>query len=202
MAGIIAASVRSPYNFVFAGAILLYLTRFSSDGHSTTRQLLRYLAILAITWALGSLSDLIFPNSIPWTILPCALCATLIRDWPVPTRLARTSLLVCAWIYSLAIAEAVNVQMHGGIWLAALASLLYAVFIWCTIELLERSFKVASTDITLLNIIPVLIVCAVGIAFGYRRRALLGPYAGEPAQLPFRSGRRACGVCLCAAACP
>ena len=164
MAGIIAASVRSPYNFVFAGAILLYLTRFSSDGHSTTRQLLRYLAILAITWALGSLSDQIFPNSITWTILPCALCATLIRDWPVPTRLARTSLLVCAWIYSLAIAEAVNVQMHGGIWLAALASLLYAVFIWCTIELLERSFKVAATDITLLNIIPVLIVCAVGIA--------------------------------------
>lgn len=50
MAGIIAASVRSPYNFVFAGAILLYLTRFSSDGHSTIRQLLRYLGILASTF--------------------------------------------------------------------------------------------------------------------------------------------------------
>lgn len=161
---VFAASVQSPYNFAFAASILLFLGRFSDQGRSPWSQLLRYLFIPVLTWCLGSLSDLIFPNSITWTILPCAACAFYMKDWPIPIRCVRAALLMCAWIYSLAVAEAINVQAHGGIWLAALCSLVYALAIWAIVELLERGFALDASEISMLNIVPVIIVCAVGIA--------------------------------------
>lgn len=157
-------SVLSLYNFAYAIAIVLFLTKFSKLEHPVRTLALRFFVMLLVVWCLGTLSDLIFPNSITWTILPVVVAALYLRDWPVPIRLARSTLLMCAWVYSLAVADAINASFHGGILLASLMSLAYVAIIWLLIEFFERKNDAANADIKLLTVVPVIIVCASGLA--------------------------------------
>jgi signal transduction histidine kinase len=157
------ASITSPYNLALAASIALMLTRVDGASRPVARLLLRLVVSLALTWALGTVSDLIFPNSITWTVLPAVAAALVFRDFAAPARLVRTSILMCSWIYSLSAAEVINQQFNGGIWVASLVSLAYMLVVWAILQLLERRGSLEGDDVSLTSVIPVIVVCASGL---------------------------------------
>ena len=157
------ASIASPYNLALATSITLMLTRVSGASRPAAKLLLRLVVSLALTWVLGTISDLIFPNSITWTVLPAVAAALAFRDFAAPARLVRTSILMCSWIYSLSVAEVVNQQVNGGIWVASLVSLVYMLAVWTILQLLERRGSLEGDDVSLTSVIPVIVVCASGL---------------------------------------
>lgn len=175
------ASVASPYNVAYAIAIVLLLTRFSAKPRLWLTLLERLGVALIATWVLGTISDLVFPNSITWTVLPACACALLFRDFRAPARGVRLCLLMCAWMYSLTAAEVVNAQVHGGICTAAAVSLAYMLAVLAAVLLLERRGSLEGPDVSLASVLPVLVVCVSGLA----ARAILylrsdfgmGPYS-------------------------
>lgn len=175
------ASVASPYNVAYAIAIVLLLTRLSAKPRLWLTLLERLGVALVATWVLGTISDLVFPNSITWTVLPACACALLFRDFRAPARGVRLCLLMCAWMYSLAAAEVVNAQVHGGTYMAAAVSLAYMLAVLVAVLLLERRGSLEGPDVSLASVLPVLVVCVSGLA----ARAILylrsdfgmGPYS-------------------------
>lgn len=157
------ASVVSPYNAAYAVSIALMLTRLDGRPRLWLTLLRRLGVALLATWALGTISDLVFPNSITWTVLPACACALLVRDFRAPARLTRTCLLMCAWMYSLTAAEVVNAQVHGGIYAAAAVSLAYMLAVLAAIQLLERQGSLEGPDVSLASVVPVIVVCASGL---------------------------------------
>ena len=157
------ASIASPYNLALATSITLMLTRVSGASRPAAKLLLRLVVSLALTWVLGTISDLIFPNSITWTVLPAVAAALAFRDFAAPARLVRTSILMCSWIYSLSVAEVINQQVNGGIWVASLVSLVYMLAVWTVLQLLERRGSLEGDDVSLTSVIPVIVVCASGL---------------------------------------
>ena len=141
----------------------LMLTRL--DGRSRLWLTLagRLAVALGLTWLLGTVSDLVFPNSITWTVLPACACALVFGDFRLPARLSRLALLMCAWMYSLTAAEVVNAQVHGGTRMAAAVSLAYMLVILAVVQLLERKGSLEGPDVTLTSVVPVLVVCASGL---------------------------------------
>ena len=158
------ASVESPYNLAWGVSIALMLTRLDGRARLWSTLLGRLCAALAATWLLGTVSDLVFPNSITWTVLPACACALLFRDFRPPARIARLCLLMCAWMYSLTAAEVVNAQVHGGIRVASLVSLAYMLCVLLVIQLLERKGSLEGPDVSLASVLPVVVVCASGLA--------------------------------------
>lgn len=158
------ASILSPYNAAYAVSIILLLTRL--DGRPCLWAVLlgRLGVALVATWVLGTISDLVFPNSITWTVLPACTCAALFGDFHPPARLTRLCLLMCAWMYSLTAAEVVNAQVDGGICMAAMVSLAYMLAVLGVICLLERKGSLEGPDVSLVSVVPVLVVCASGLA--------------------------------------
>lgn len=175
------ASVASPYNVAYAISIVLLLTRLSAKPRLWLTLLERLGVALIATWVLGTISDLVFPNSITWTVLPACACALLFRDFRTPARGVRLCLLMCAWMYSLTAAEVVNAQVHGGICTAAAVSLAYMLAVLAAVLLLERRGSLEGPDVSLASVLPVLVVCVSGLA----ARAILylrsdfgmGPYS-------------------------
>ena len=175
------ASVTSPYNLAYALSITLLLSRLDGRRRMLLVLLGRLGVALVVTWVLGTLSDLVFPNSITWTVLPACACALVFRDFRPPARITRLCLLMCAWMYSLTAAEVVNAQVHGGILVAATVSLVYMLGVLAVIHLLERKGSLEDADVSLAAVAPVLVVCASGLA----ARAILylrsdfgmGPYS-------------------------
>lgn len=175
------ASVASPYNVAYAISIVLLLTRLDGRPRLWLALLERLGVALVATWVLGTISDLVFPNSITWTVLPACACALLFRDFRAPARGVRLCLLMCAWMYSLAAAEVVNAQVHGGIYMAAAVSLAYMLAVLAAVLLLERRGSLEGPDVSLASVLPVLVVCVSGLA----ARAILylrsdfgmGPYS-------------------------
>ena len=157
------ASVVSPYNAAYAVSIALMLTRLDGRPRLWLTLLRRLVVALLATWVLGTISDLVFPNSITWTVLPACACALLFRDFRAPARLTRTCLLMCAWMYSLTAAEVVNAQVHGGIYAAAAVSLAYMLAVLAAIQLLERQGSLEGPDVSLTSVVPVIVVCASGL---------------------------------------
>ncbi len=163
-----AASVASPYNLAYAVAIVLMFARPSgaagrSAGAAAAGLLGRLCVALGIVWVLGTASDLVFPNSITWTMLPALACCALFRDFPLPVRVMRVSVLMCSWIYSLAAAEVVNAQVNGGIWMAALVSLAYMAAVAAILWALESGCHIDDDDVTFTMALPVVVVCASGL---------------------------------------
>lgn len=175
------ASVASPYNVAYAISIVLLLTRLDGRPRLWLALLERLGVALVATWVLGTISDLVFPNSITWTVLPACACALLFRDFRAPARGVRLCLLMCAWMYSLTAAEVANAQVHGGIHMAAAVSLAYMLGVLAVILLLERRGSLEGPDVSLASVLPVLVVCVSGLA----ARAILylrsdfgmGPYS-------------------------
>lgn len=175
------ASVASPYNVAYAISIVLLLTRLDGRPRLWLALLERLGVALVATWVLGTISDLVFPNSITWTVLPACACALLFRDFRAPARGVRLCLLMCAWMYSLTAAEVVNAQVHGGICTAAAVSLAYMLAVLAAVLLLERRGSLEGPDVSLASVLPVLVVCVSGLA----ARAILylrsdfgmGPYS-------------------------
>ena len=158
-------SVLSLYNVAWAFSLVLLLTRLHGAGRRLLWLLpLRIVMALPIVWVLGTLSDLVFPNSITWTILPALACGALFRDRRVPAQLVRVGLVMCAWLYSLSVADIVNALLHGGIELAAAVSLAYMLVLRVLLFLLERSTSLDEEGVSLAFVVPVLIVCASGLA--------------------------------------
>lgn len=158
-------SVVSLYNVAWALSLVLLLTRL----HGARRRLLwllplRIVMALPIVWVLGTLSDLVFPNSITWTILPALACGALFRDRRVPAQLVRVGLVMCAWLYSLSVADIANAVFAGGIELAAAVSFAYMLVLRALLFLLERSTSLDEEGVSLAFVVPVLIVCASGLA--------------------------------------
>lgn len=161
----LSASVDSLYNVALALSLVLLLTKF----HGERRRLLwllplRLVIALPVVWVLGTVSDLIFPNSITWTILPTLACGALFRDRKLPAQLVRIALVMCAWLYSLSVADMVNVVVNGGIELASAISLAYMLALRTVLVLLERQNSLDEDNVSLSFVIPVLIVCASGLA--------------------------------------
>lgn len=175
------ASVLSPYNVAYAISITLLLTRLDARVRLLTVLPKRLGAALVATWALGTISDLVFPNSITWTVLPACACALIFRDFRPPARIARLCLLMCAWMYSLTAAEVVNAWAHGGTLLAAEVSLLYMLVVLVALQLLERKGSLERPDVSLVSVVPVVVVCASGLvarAILYLRSDFgMGPYS-------------------------
>ena len=158
-------SVDSLYNVAWAAALVLLLTRFHGAGRRLLWLLpLRLALALPIVWVLGTVSDVIFPNSITWTILPALACGALFRDRRLPAQLVRVALVMCAWLYSLSVADIINGAVHGGIELASAVSLAYMMGLRCLLVALERRSVLDSDDVSLAFVVPVLIVCASGLA--------------------------------------
>lgn len=157
------ASVESPYNLAWAAAIALMLTRLDGRHRLWVVLLGRLGTALAATWVLGTASDLEFPNSITWTVLPACACALVFHDFRPPARIARLCLLMCAWMYSLTAAEVVNARVHGGIVLAAEVSLLYMLVVLAALHLLERKGSLEGLDVSLVSVVPVVVVCVSGL---------------------------------------
>lgn len=158
-------SVTSLYNLAWALSLVLLLTKF----HGAGRRLLwlvpvRLVVALPVVWALGTASDLIFPNSIVWTVAPTLACGAIFRDRRLPAQLVRIALVACAWLYSLSLADMVNVGARGGIELASLVSLAYMLLLRTTLVFLERHNSLDGDNVSLSFVIPVLIVCASGLA--------------------------------------
>lgn len=175
------ASVESPYNLAWAAAIALMLTRLDGRHRLWVVLLGRLGTALAATWVLGTASDLVFPNSITWTVLPACACALVFHDFRPPARIARLCLLMCAWMYSLTAAEVVNARVHGGIVLAAEVSLLYMLVVLAALHLLERKGSLEGLDVSLVSVVPVVVVCVSGLvarAILYLRSDFgMGPYS-------------------------
>ncbi len=161
------ASVTSPYNLAYSVAIALMFTAWPRTGArpgDLARGLLgRWAVALLAVWVLGTASDLVFPNSITWTVLPAAACCVFFRDFEWPARIMRLSVLMCSWIYSLAAAEVVNRQVNGGIWVAALVSLAYVAAVFGLLLLMESSCSLEGDDVTFTLALPVVVVCASGL---------------------------------------
>ncbi len=158
-------SVVSLYNVAWALSLVLLLTRLHGAGRRLLWLLpLRIVMALPIVWVLGTLSDLVFPNSITWTILPALACGALFRDRRVPAQLVRVGLVMCAWLYSLSVADIANAVFAGGIELAAAVSFAYMLVLRALLFLLERSTSLDEEGVSLAFVVPVLIVCASGLA--------------------------------------
>ena len=161
---ILCASVASPYNLAYAISLFVMFTRPAGRPHLFAVIIRRLSAALALVWLLGTLSDLVFPNSITWTILPACACGLIFRDFSLPERLARMCLLMCAWMYSLTAAEVVNVQIKGDEYVAATVSLGYRAIVTAIVWLLERHGSLEGPDVSLASVVPVIVVCASGLA--------------------------------------
>lgn len=153
------------YNMAYAAALVPYLTRLQGPARvAVPRVALRYTVALLATCVLGRLSDAIFPNSITWTILPALACACAFRDLPLPVRVARASLVMCSWMYSLAIAEATTHAFGGGIVVAGLVSLAYMWVMLLLVRGFERRESLDEDAVNMTSVLPVLVVCASGLA--------------------------------------
>lgn len=177
-------SVESLYNVSWALSLVLLLTKFHGAGRRLVYVLpLRLLLALPIVWVLGTISDVIFPNSIVWTIAPTVACGALFWDRRLPAQLVRMALVMCAWMYSLSVADVINEAVDGGILLASVVSLLYMLALRCVLVLLERRTSLDEEGVSLSFVVPVLIVCLSGLA----ERAILylrsdfgmGPYSAS-----------------------
>ena len=157
------ASVTSPYNLAYAIAIVLMFMRPARPQGGVAGLLGRLGIALGAVWVLGTASDLVFPNSITWTMLPALACCAIFRDFHLPARIMRVSVLMCSWIYSLAAAEVVNSLVNGGIWVAALVSLVYMVAVCAILWALESNCPIDSDDVTFALALPVVVVCASGL---------------------------------------
>lgn len=156
------------YNMAYAAVLVAFLSRLGVAAADRAARLStfvrRYLVALGLVWALGILTDAIFPNSIAWTILPAVACACVFRDLPLPLRVARTSLAMCSWMYSLAIAEATTRALGGGIVVAGLVSLVYVLGMLAIVMGFERQEALDEGTVNMTSVIPVLVVCASGLA--------------------------------------
>ena len=95
----LTASVESLYNLAWALSLVLLLTKFHGAGGRLLWLLPLRLAIaLPVVWLLGTVSDLIFPNSITWTVAPAAVCGAIFWDRKTPAQLVRIGLVICAWL--------------------------------------------------------------------------------------------------------
>lgn len=160
----LSQSVVSLYNAAWALSLVLLLTRFHGAGRRLLWLLpVRFAVALPIVWLLGTLSDLVFPNSISWTVLPALACGALFRDRRAPAQLVRVGLVMCAWLYSLSVADLVNATLSGGIELASAVSLAYMLVLRGLVVLLERSTSLDEEGVSLAFVVPVLIVCASGL---------------------------------------
>lgn len=158
-------SVESLYNVAWAVSLVLLLTKFHGAGRRLAWVLpLRLIVALPVVWVLGTISDVIFPNSITWTIAPALACGFLFWDRRLPAQLVRIGLVMCAWMYSLSVADVVNEVARGGIVLASVTSLLYMLALRGVLVLLERRMSLDEEGVSLAFVVPVLIVCASGMA--------------------------------------
>ncbi len=157
------ASVTSPYNLAYAVAIVLMFMRPRRPQDGVLGLVKRLVIALVAVWVLGTASDLVFPNSITWTVLPAVACCAIFRDFGLPARIMRVSVLMCSWIYSLAAAEVVNTLVNGGIWMASLVSLVYIVAVSTVLWALESNCPIDSDDITFALALPVVVVCTSGL---------------------------------------
>lgn len=158
-------SVTGAYNASWALSLVLLLTKFHGTGRRLMWLLpLRLAVALPVVWVLGTISDLVFPNSITWTVAPAVACGVMFWDRRPPAQLVRVALVMCAWLYSLSVADVVNDLAHGGIWLASLVSLLYMLALRVVLVLLERNTSLDGDDVSLAFVVPVLIVCVSGLA--------------------------------------
>ena len=161
----LSASVASLYNLAWAASLVLLLTKF----HGARRRLLWLLPLrlaiaLPVVWVLGTISDLIFPNSITWTLAPALICGALFWDRKLPAQLVRVGLVICAWLYSLSLADMLNVDVHGGIELASAVSFAYMLLLRAVLVVLERRNSLDGDNVSLSFVLPVLVVCASGLA--------------------------------------
>lgn len=158
-------SILSPYNLAFALAVVPMLSKSEA---MTLRVLLKYAkqfaVALATIWLLGTLSDVIFPNSITWTVLPVVTLCMLFRDLYPKSRFCHAGIFMCSWLYSLSVAGAINDMVHGGIWLASGISLGYLAIVWLFVTLMERHVQLDDADVSWSSVIPLLAVCASGLA--------------------------------------
>lgn len=160
----LARSVASPYNLSFALAIVPMLARAERPSFAAAGRYAVHLAVaLAAVWILGTISDMVFPNSITWTVLPVLALSFLIRDLPVKVRCCHAALFTCSWLYSLSVAEAANAVMQRGIWFASGISLAYLAAVWLFVFLMERHVPLDEQDVTWTSVIPLLAVCASGL---------------------------------------
>lgn len=158
-------SMTGVYNFAFALSIVLLLTDFSEDRKRLPFVAIGHLAFAFVAvWILGTISDMIFPNTITWTLAPVIACGFAFNGWRLPMRLTRMALTATAWMYSIAFAEVANATLHGGTPLAATVSFAYMLVLWVVLELLERRAPLGSRSMTLLMVAPVLVICASGFA--------------------------------------
>lgn len=89
----LTASVESLYNLAWALSLVLLLTKFHGAGRRLLWLLPLRLAIaLPVVWLLGTVSDLIFPNSITWTVAPAVVCGAIFWDRKTPAQLVRIGL--------------------------------------------------------------------------------------------------------------
>lgn len=161
----LTASVESLYNLAWALSLVLLLTKFHGAGGRLLWLLPLRLAIaLPVVWLLGTVSDLIFPNSITWTVAPAAVCGAIFWDRKTPAQLVRIGLVICAWLYSLSVADMLNAELQGGIELASVTSLAYMLLLRTILVVLERHNSLDEDNVSLSFVIPVLIVCASGLA--------------------------------------
>ena len=159
------ASMASLYNASFALSLVLLLTKFHGGGKRLAWLLpVRFAIALPIVWLLGTISDLIFPNSITWTVAPTVACGVIFWDRSTPAQLVRIALVMCSWLYSLSVADMLNVEFHGGIELAAAISLVYMLLLRVILVLLERHNYLDGENVSLSFVFPVLFVCASGLA--------------------------------------
>ena len=159
------ASMSSLYNVSLALSLVLLLTKFHGVGMRLAWLLpLRFAVALPLVWVLGTVSDLIFPNSIIWTVAPTLVCGVIFRDRRLPAQLVRMALVACAWLYSLSVADMVNVDANGGIALASTVSLVYMLVLRTILVVLERHNSLDGDNVSLSFVLPVLVVCASGLA--------------------------------------
>ena len=161
----LSASVASLYNLAWAASLVVLLTKFHGEKSRLLWLLPLRLAIaLPVVWVLGTISDLIFPNSITWTLAPAIVCGLIFCDRRPPAQIVRVGLVICAWLYSLSVADMINVDAHGGIELASAVSFAYMLLLRTVLVILERRSSLDGDGVSLSFVIPVLIVCASGLA--------------------------------------
>lgn len=158
-------SVLSPYNLAFALAVVPMLSKAEPvASHVLVKYVRRFVVALVVIWLLGTLSDMVLPNSITWTVLPVVALCLLFRDLPPKSRFCHAALFMCSWLYSLSIAGAMNDIVHEGIWFASGISLAYIAAVWLFVFLMERHVQLDDADVTWSSVIPLLAVCASGLA--------------------------------------
>lgn len=158
-------SVLSPYNLAFALAVVPMLSKAEPlTSHALVKYARRIGVALLVIWLLGTLSDMVLPNSITWTVLPVVVLCLLFRDLSSKSRFCHAALFMCSWLYSLSIAGAINDIVQEGIWFASGISLAYIAAVWLFVTLMERRYEIAEADVTWTSVIPLLAVCASGLA--------------------------------------